>query len=122
MLYGRYKLDHRSKSAVLIDLRGRRRINRQILQVPLGRAKSAEPALAHHLCAGVPSPTTANVSRPDCCQAVGGWVNYFGGSTTYWSYATFPIPDAGSRLVGWLFPRVIELSGERLAELVKRPD
>ena len=63
------------------------------------------------------------LSRPvPFASRPGRWVTYLGGSTTYWSYATFPIPDAGSRLVGWLFPRVIELSGERLAELVKRPD
>jgi len=41
--------------------------------------------------------------------------------TFFWSYATFPIPDAGAGLIGLLLPKVIHLAREGLSALVKRP-
>jgi hypothetical protein len=44
------------------------------------------------------------------------------GVALLWPTATFPTIDAGTGLLGLLFPEVIELSGDEVAELVNRPD
>ncbi len=45
----------------------------------------------------------------------GGWV------TIFYSYVPIPNPSAGAGLIVLLFPKVIELSGDTLAELVRPP-
>ena len=85
-----------------------------------GIACTEQPITRAHETWGSSDHSADHLSRHSPSR-LGCWVNYFGGSTTYWSYVPIPNPSAGAGLIGLLFPNFMEFSGETLAELVKSP-